>query len=51
MMMIVRVGKSELPVNSKSAGFLVIVLGCHARWSRMDFHSILYAKTGVCAVL
>jgi hypothetical protein len=51
MTMIVRVRKSELPGNSKSAGFLVIFLGCHARWPRMGVHSILYAKAGVCAIL
>jgi hypothetical protein len=50
-MIIVRVRKSELPVNSKSAGFRVIFLGYQVWWSRIGFHSILDAKADVCAIL
>jgi hypothetical protein len=50
-MMIVMVRKSELPANSKSAMFLVVCLGCQARWPRMGLHSIGDAKAGVCAIL
>jgi hypothetical protein len=43
--------KKSTPSKLKKRGVSGIFLGCHARWPRMSFHSILYAKAGVSAIM